>query len=143
MNAVLSANTLPWRQSAAFDAALSVGDVDPNDVYDVASRSTFDESFRESLLADSRAVLAKLGLPSNGQIWAPDLIDAKLRLQPQEMDALQSLSAKVGPRGFEGVRATERGALREGAGLPAVAALVVYVVVAVAVYVVVLFQHDQ
>ena len=135
MNAVLSANTLPWRESAAFDARLNLGDVDPNEVYGFATRSTFDAGFRQRLLADTRGLLCEFGLPAAGQIWAPDLVDAKLRLQPHEREAIESLSAKVAARGLDGVRATEAGALREGVGLPAVAALVVLVVVVIGVYV--------
>ena len=53
----MSANTLPWRESAAFDPALSLGSVDPRDVYEFVGRNTVEPSFRERVLADPRRVL--------------------------------------------------------------------------------------
>lgn len=135
MNAVLSADTLAWRTSAAFDSNLVVGDVEPADVYEFVGRSTFDAEFRKNVLADTRNVLARFRLPTAGEIRAPGLVEDRMNLAPEELNALDELSREVHGHGLEGVRAAERGALREGHGLPAVAALVVLVVVAVAVYV--------
>ena len=135
MNAVLSANTLAWRTSAAFDRSLVLGDVDPADVYEFVGRSTLDDDFRKEVLADTRDVLARFNLPAQGQIRAPGLVDERMRLSPDERQALDELSTRLRGCGIDGAQAAERGALREGYGLPAVAALVLVVVVAVAVYV--------
>lgn len=132
MNAITSAQTLPWRHSAAFDPNLVLGDVDPVDVYEFVGRSTFDAEFRKEVVTDAQAVLARFRLPDRGRLLCPELVDDRLALDAEEMIALDELSMKVRGQGIAGARAMEGVALREGHGLPAVAALVVIVVIAVA-----------
>jgi hypothetical protein len=135
MNAVLSAETLPWRESAAFKSSLVVGDIDPFDVYQFLGHATFDSDFREHVLADARAALARFRLPAGGSVRSPELVAHRIALDAEEREALDQLALHVHGKDIDGLRAVEGAALREGVGMPAIAALVVVVAIAVLVFV--------
>jgi hypothetical protein len=140
MNAVLSADTLPWRESAAFKPSLCLGDINPLDVYEFVSNATFDTDFRDSVLVDAHTALARFRLPAAGRLREPELVEPRLALDEEEHAALDELLTRMRGMDVDSLRAVETAALREGVGMPAVALLVVAVAVAVFVAVF-LYRH--
>jgi len=141
MNAIQSAHTLDWRGSSAFDPALSIGPVDPAKVYGFMSRSTFDPAFRQRLSEDAASVFEEYGFEGIGRASVLDDLDAKLSLEIHERAALDDLTRAVRNQGLDAVIESEKATLQQGYGMPAIAILVV--VVAVALWVVVVSTSDQ
>ena len=140
MNAIHSANTLPWRESASFNPAITMDCADPMKVYEFMGRSTFDSAFRRQLAETPREAFGEYGFGDLATAQLYGDLDRKLALDDDEQAVLDELTQIVHANGKVLVE-TEKTTIRAGYGMPALAILVL--VVAVALWVVVVSPPHQ
>lgn len=122
MDAVVCAQTLRWRDSAAFDESLSLS-LEPSEVYEFNGRAYTDEAFRNDLTAH----LEELGLRTTP---TRDIVP----LTAEERQAFEDAVKVLEQSGVLGIIATEQALAGDGYGMPAFAAVVVVVAVGLWVY---------
>jgi hypothetical protein len=132
MNAVISANTLDWRSSSAFNKAFSIDGFDADAVLEFNSRATFDPQFKAQLRDDFDGVLRRLDLKAIDAREVDASWQERLTLADDEYVAIDEITRKVSGRGIAGNMALERSTTSMGVGVPAVAILILIVVVLVA-----------
>lgn len=134
MNGVISAQTLQWQDSAAFDPDLALS-VNVLNVYRFNGRATLDPAFRQSLTTDSARVFADHGLERWLMPLSSETIN-RLVLSDKEMSALSEVSERVCRNGIKGQMTLEGQLAELGYGMPAIAVVVVAVAVAVFLWVI-------
>jgi len=131
MNAVISANTLDWRSSSAFNKAFAIDGFDVDAVLEFNSRATFDPDFKAQLRDDFDGVLRRLHLQALDARQVDAGWQQRLTLEDDEYGALDEITRKLSGRGIAANMALERSTSGMGVGVPAIAVLVVVVVVVV------------
>jgi len=135
MNAVISANTLDWRSSSAFNKAFSIEGFDVDAVLEFNSRATFDPEFKTQLRDDFEGALQRYDLQALDARAVDASWNDRLTLQDDEYEALDDITRRLSGRGIAANMALERSTSGMGVGVPAIAVLIV--IVAVIVFVVI------
>jgi hypothetical protein len=95
MNAVVSANTLDWRASAAYNPELAMPDADPMRIYRFTGRCTLDRAFRRRITRDPRAVFEEHGFGEVSSAANVRNLDRKLQLGRRERSILRAVASRT------------------------------------------------
>ena len=128
MDAVVAAQRLNWRQSAAYDLSLSVP-VDPVRLYEFNARLAGDPEFVQRLTDDVAPILARTGLGDLAPFTVSPEQLAEVQLSDEELDALKQVAVAAQEKGLLGELAVEGELAAQGYMMPAIAVLVLAVAV--------------
>jgi len=131
MNAVISANTLDWRSSSAFNKAFAIDGLDVDAVLQFNARATFDPAFKSELVRDFAGALSRYDLAALDPSELDPAWQERLSLADDEFAVLDEITERLSGRGIDASLALERSTAGAGVGVPAIAVLILVVVVVV------------